>query len=57
MKMPNLTYNFDQHKQQYDKIADFIISHCQKEMKTTFKLKEVMVPENNVIDRFEKLNA
>lgn len=26
-------------------------------MKTTFKLKEVMVPENNVIDRFEKLNA
>ena len=52
-KIPYMRFNFDKHKSQYDKLANFIIEYVQEEMRSSYKLKEVFVPENHVLDQIE----
>lgn len=47
---PYKSFDQNEHKDQYMKLAKFIITHCQDQLKSTYNLKEVRVPENKVID-------
>ena len=38
------------HKTQYDKLANFVISHVQRQMVEKYNLKEVLVPENKHLE-------
>ena len=48
---PDTKFNNDLHKNEYSKLAHFVIDFVQKQMKNTFKLREVMIPENRHIPR------
>ena len=50
---PYAGYDHGQHKDEYEKLANFILGYCQEEMRSTYKLKEVLVPENEVLDKME----
>lgn len=51
--IPYAKYDHNKHKAQYDKLATFITEHCQEQMRSQYGLGEVMVPEDEVLDKIE----
>ena len=47
---PNLKYDHQKHKADYDKLADFAVEHVQSEMKEKYDLQEVWIPEKEQIE-------
>jgi hypothetical protein len=43
-------YNNEKHKSEYDKLCTFVIEFVQKQMRETYCLQEVRIPEDRYLD-------